>query len=157
MAIAANVKALCQSSQYSDEVEIRECLYRPKPMSSKLANCLSLRWQTERRNPERNRKSTLWVGKVLPRFSACAAMFVRTISSTHCQAGCLPEMSDSAGMENVRVIVCTAWSASGHTHTHTLCVLSSCLRLINLHFLLAVAVVNFLASFSHLLNFRAIF
>lgn len=70
MAIPANLKALGLSSHYFDEIEIWKCHYSPNLMSSKLAKCLSLRRQTERRNPQRNRKSTLWVGKVLLHNSA---------------------------------------------------------------------------------------
>lgn len=72
IAILANIKVPFQPSHCSDEFQIREYLYSPELMSLKLANCSSSpRRQTERRNPERNRKSRLWVGN-LP--SLCALL-----------------------------------------------------------------------------------
>lgn len=59
-------------------------------------------------------------------------------------AGRLPEMSDSAGMENVCDNVDCMVSARTHTHTCVCCVPGSCLRLLSLHLLLAVAGATFL-------------
>lgn len=126
IALPANVKVLVLSSQYSDESEIRQCLYSPKLMSPKLANCSSPRRQTERRNPERNRKWTLWAGNVPLRVSVCAATFVRTISFPpwgrpfarnvrFCRNG-------KCVCDNVYCMV----SARTHTHTSPVCQALAC-------------------------------
>lgn len=113
-------------------------------MSPKLASCSSsARRQTERRNPERNRKSRLWLGNAPSLRVRCCARPHR--SSPPVGSARLPETSDSTGMENVCDNLSCMVSARTHTHTHThvFCVPGSFLQLISLH-LLAVDAANVL-------------